>query len=127
MEKELVELYDAAVLTKHTQGRQFGLLLWPNWDMERHNYQRNGGIDSKVESANGERSKSGKMQKSPSLKVEKGEIVKAERNDRNGTSKSSAESMKKVQNDVKNEKTDSKENIVQFWSKSSLNLFFSSI
>ena len=46
------------------------------------------------------------MQKSPSVKVEKGETVKVEKIDRNGTTKSSSENMKKVQNDVKNEKTD---------------------
>ena len=68
--------------------------------------KKNGGSDSKVESANGEKSKAGKMQKSPSVKVEKGETVKVEKIDRNGTTKSSSENMKKVQNDVKNEKTD---------------------
>ncbi|KAL9312778.1 hypothetical protein ACSQ67_018230 [Phaseolus vulgaris] len=99
------------VLTKHPRQtiRAFAVDLieiWKGIIIKETSKNKNGGIDSKVESANGERSKSGKMQKSPSVKIEKGETVKAERHDRNGTSKSGSESMKKVQNDVKNEKTD---------------------
>ncbi|QCE15384.1 transcription elongation factor S-II [Vigna unguiculata] len=97
------------VLTKHPRQtiRAFAVDLieiWKGIIIKETSKNKNGGVDSKVESANGERSKPGKMQKSASVKVEKGETVKAERNDRNGTSKS--ESMRKAQNDVKIEKTD---------------------
>ncbi|KAK7410809.1 hypothetical protein VNO78_01922 [Psophocarpus tetragonolobus] len=99
------------VLTKHPRQKikAFAIDLieiWKGIIIKETSKNKNGGSDSKVESANGDRSKAGKMQKSPSVKVEKGDTVKLEEIDRNGSSKSSSESMKKVQNDVKNEKTD---------------------
>ncbi|KAL3025921.1 hypothetical protein AAZX31_04G204500 [Glycine max] len=99
------------VLTKHPRLKikAFAIDLieiWKGIIIKETSKNKNGGSDSKVESANGEKSKAGKMQKSPSVKVEKGETVKVEKIDRNGTTKSSSENMKKVQNDVKNEKTD---------------------
>lgn len=99
------------VLTKHPRQKikSFAIDLieiWKGIIIKETSKNKNGGSDSKVESANGEKSKAGKMQKSPSVKVEKGETVKVEKIDRNGTTKSSSENMKKVQNDVKNEKTD---------------------
>ncbi|KAG5019319.1 hypothetical protein JHK87_015174 [Glycine soja] len=99
------------VLTKHPRQKikSFAIDLieiWKGIIIKETSKNKNGGSDSKDESANREKSKAGKMQKSPSVKIEKGETVKVEKIERNGTSKSSFENMKKVQNDVKNERTD---------------------
>lgn len=100
------------VLTKHPRQKikAFAIDLieiWKGIIIKETSKNKNGGSDSKVDSANGERAKTVKMQKSPSVKLEKGETVKVEKIDRNGTSKSSSENIKKIQNvDVKNEKTD---------------------
>ncbi|XP_027368168.1 transcription elongation factor TFIIS [Abrus precatorius] len=100
------------VLTKHPRQkiRAFAtdlIEIWKGIIIKETSKNKNGGCDNKVESANGERAKAGKMQKSPSVKVEKSETVKVEKIDRNGTSKSTLDNIKKVQNvDVKTEKTD---------------------
>ncbi|MCI06907.1 putative transcription elongation factor S-II, partial [Trifolium medium] len=60
----------------------------------------------KVESTNGESAKAGKLQKSPSVKVEKGQSVKVEKTNGNGTSKLSSGNVKVQNTDVKTEKTD---------------------
>ncbi|XP_061356052.1 transcription elongation factor TFIIS [Gastrolobium bilobum] len=100
------------VLTKHPRQkiRAFStdlIEIWKGIIIKETSKNKNGGSDNKGETENGERAKPGKIQKSPSLKVEKGETVKVEKIDKNGTPRSSSENIKKVQNgDVKIEKTD---------------------
>ncbi|KAK7350807.1 hypothetical protein VNO77_09774 [Canavalia gladiata] len=99
------------VLTKHKRQkiRTFAtdlIEIWKGIIIKETSKNKNGGSDNKVESANGEKAKAGKMQKSPSVKAEKSETVKVEKIDSNGTSRSSSENIRKVQNvDIKIEKT----------------------